>query len=328
MSKINIAFCFDENLWMQAGVSIISLLYNSKGKCSYNIHCVVSNAVHPVRRRELEKIVNNQDPLSSIIFLEANHDFDQSHFSRFSVGMYYRLMLPKLLPHLDKIIYSDVDVIFCKDMIEADQIDLGDHWIAGVKDEFNLKGSESVKKIKCKALNNGKYICSGFLIMNLKELRKGDTYNLWVALSRNKIFNTPDQDILNYTCPNKKIFVPLKYSLQPKKKKDYDECIEEHIFSRREYEEALNNPVAIHYATRKPWNNTIFLGEIWWIYAKMTPFFEIFKLKNFAPYADLEKYFYLLHCIPFLRVKITGNKVKYYLFGFIPLLKIKNQKPK
>ncbi|MDR1434996.1 MAG: glycosyltransferase family 8 protein [Puniceicoccales bacterium] len=323
--KINIAFCFDGNLWMQAGVAIASLLHHSKDKCSYHIYCVVSEDINQIHRSELENIMRAQDPESSIIFLEANHDFDQSYFDKFTVAIYYRLMLPQLLPHLDKIIYSDVDVIFCNDMGEADQIDLGDHLIAGVKDTFNLSKAERRKKRKWKPLDDRQYLCSGFLIMNLKALRNQNLYNSWIELSKNTAFNYPDQDVLNYTCRGRKLSIHLKYSFIPMGQKNYDKCLGENIFLRQEYGEAINKPTILHYAGLKPWNNAVPLGELWWKYAKITPFFDIFILQRTAPFATLEKNFYLFHFIPLLREKIEGNKIKYYLFRFIPFCKIKSK---
>ena len=41
LPKINVAFCFDENMWMLAGVAIASLLYHAMEKCCYDIYCVV-----------------------------------------------------------------------------------------------------------------------------------------------------------------------------------------------------------------------------------------------------------------------------------------------
>jgi lipopolysaccharide biosynthesis glycosyltransferase len=310
---------------MQAGVAIASLLHNSKNKCNYHIYCVVSQDINQLQRRELEDIVRKQDPESSIIFLEANHDFDQSYFDRFTVGIYYRLMLPQLLPHLDKIIYSDVDVIFCNDMEEADQMDLGDHLIAGVKDTFNLSKAERRKKRKCKPLDDHQYLCSGFLIMNLKALRNQSLYNSWIELSKNTSFNYPDQDVLNYTCRGRKLSVHLKYSLIPMGQKGYDKCLRENIFLQQEYEEAINRPTILHYAGLKPWNNVVLLGEIWWKYVKITPFFDIFILQRTIPFGVFEKRFYLFHFILFFKEKIMGNKVKYYLFGFIPFYKMKTK---
>jgi lipopolysaccharide biosynthesis glycosyltransferase len=266
-----------------------------------------------------------RDPNSSLTFLEANHDFDQSYFDQFTVGMYYRLMLLELLPHLDRIIYSDVDVIFCEDLSEVDRIDLGGNWIAGVKDTFNLRRSKRRKKMKYKLLNDGQYLCSGFLIMNLKALREQNLYRTWIELSKNTSFNSPDQDILNYTCHGKKLPIPLKYSFIPLGKKNYGRCLEEGVYSQREYDEAINRPMLLHFAGCKPWKNSVVLGEIWWRHAQMTPFSDIFWLNQISPYARFKKKFYLLGFIPFLRAKIAGIKIKYYLFGIIPIFKIKNK---
>jgi lipopolysaccharide biosynthesis glycosyltransferase len=326
MDKINIAFCFDENLWMQASVAIASLLYHSEGKCNYHIYGIVPMAINQFMRKEIENIIKERDPNSTITFLEANHDFDQSYFDQFTIGIYYRLMLPKLLPHLDKIIYSDVDVIFCEDLREVDRIDIGDHWIAGVKDTLNLKGSKRRKKMKYKLLNDRQYLCSGFLIMNLKALREQNLYHIWIELSKNTSFNSPDQDILNYTCHGKKLPIPLKYSFIPMGEKNYGRCLRENIFSQQEYEEAINRPMLIHFAGCKPWKNSVSLGEIWWRHAQMTPFFDIFWLHQTFPYARFKKKFYLLGCIPFLWAKINGITIKYYLFGFIPIFKMKNKR--
>jgi lipopolysaccharide biosynthesis glycosyltransferase len=325
MDKINIAFCFDENVWTLAGVAMVSLLYNSKNRCNYHIYCVVSAKVNQFSRRELESIVRERDPQSSLTFLEANHDFDQSHFDQFTVGMYYRLMLPQLLPHLDKIIYSDVDVIFCEDLLEVDRIDLGDNWIAGVKDIFNLNTIKTRKKKKYKILDDHKYLCSGFLIMNLKALREQNLYGTWLKMSTNTSFNSPDQDILNYTCHGKKLPIAIKYAFIPMDEKNYGRFIDENIYSQREYEEAINRPILIHFAGCKPWKDIVLLSEIWWIHAQMTPFFDTFWLNQRTPYIKLRRKFYLLSYIPFLTAKITGVKIKYYLFGFIPIFKAKNK---
>jgi lipopolysaccharide biosynthesis glycosyltransferase len=325
MDKINIAFCFDENVWTQAGVAITSLLYNAKDRCHYHIYGVVSREVNQLMRRELAAIVKERDPHSSLTFLEANHDFDQSYFDQFTVGMYYRLMLPRLLPHLDKIIYSDVDVIFCEDLREVDRIDLGDNWIAGVKDTFNLSTSKMRKKKKYKILDDHQYLCSGFLIMNLKALREQNRYETWIELSKNTSFNSPDQDILNYTCHGKKLPIDLKYAFIPLGEENYGRCLRENIYSEREYAEAINGPMVIHFAGCKPWKNAVQLSEIWWAHARMTPFFDTFWLGQMAPYAKFKQKFYLFHCIPFLTAKFNGIKIKYYLFGFIPIFKTKNK---
>ncbi|GHU14005.1 stress protein [Alphaproteobacteria bacterium] len=327
--KIDIAFCFDDGLWMQAGVAIASLLHSSRGKCSYNIYCIVNKKVGTMHRRELKEIAEKQDSASSIVFIDANHDFDKSHCGEFGIGMYYVLMLPQLLLHLDKIIYSDVDVIFCRDLIEVNDIDLQNNLIAGIKDKLSVSSKkerayefdDSERKI---GLGAGEYINSGFLIMNLKEFRKQNLYNECIELSKKKFIECPDQDILNYVCCGQKIFIPLKYAFVPWGSIIYNECVRGEIYSIEEYEEALYDPAMIHYAFAKPWKQKVRLEEIWWKYAAFTPFSRFFALDYSRQLCA--RTIYLFGFIPILSINILRGKIRYYLFGFIPLLKIKREK--
>lgn len=113
--KINISFCFNGNWARRAGVAIKSLLEVSTDKCDYNIFCVVDKSVSQTDRKLLIKLMKGTG--STLTFLNANHDFDKSYLGKWSVAIYYRMMLPKLLPNLDKIIYADIDVLFCNDLI-------------------------------------------------------------------------------------------------------------------------------------------------------------------------------------------------------------------
>jgi lipopolysaccharide biosynthesis glycosyltransferase len=244
-SSINIAFCFDENVMEQAKLSIRSLLH-SAGPIHYNIHCVVSKNFQQSFKSELKNIIKIQDDSSSIIFLEANDDFNQSCPWK-TPAIYYRLMLPRLLSRLDKIIYADVDAIFHNNLAEADRVNLGSNFVAGVKDILNV--SSIWKKEKDNFLKQqlirGEYINSGFLIMNLKELRSQNLYEKWLELSKDAYHKYPDQNILNYTCEGRKLFLPLKYNFIPQV---YARSLLEDVYSLEEYNEAISQPVMIHYA--------------------------------------------------------------------------------
>jgi lipopolysaccharide biosynthesis glycosyltransferase len=243
---VNIAFCFDENVMEQAKLSISSLLHNA-GSVSYNIYCIVPKNFQQSHKSELENILAKQRNHSSIIFLEANNDFDQSYMWK-TQAVYYRLMLPCLLPHLDKIIYADVDTVFHDNLQSADQINLNSNLIAGVKDILNVSSIwKREKDAFFEQLIRGEYINSGFLIMNLKELRSQNLYEKWLELSKGAYHKYPDQNILNYTCERRKLFLPLRYNLIPQ---IYARALLENVYSPQEYEEAISQSVMIHYAGR------------------------------------------------------------------------------
>jgi lipopolysaccharide biosynthesis glycosyltransferase len=325
MKKINIAFCFDENIWKQAGVVIASLLLNSAGKCGYDIYCVVPKAVYLPDRNELKTMVREFDPHSSIIFLEANADFDDSFTGHLSVGTYYRLMLPNLLPDLEKIIYADVDTLFLDSLADIEDVDITGFYAAGVKDHAN---SKFYWRDRLPLDYYGGYINGGFLILNLKLIRESGLYERWSALAKADRYNYHDQDIVNISCREKILYLPLRYNFMLWSDSDYNMLISEGVYSYEEYRFAKYAPVMLHYCGGtggKPWEKPAGMGEKWWGYAKKTPFFETFLLKYIAPAKPKKviKTCLLFSFIKFLTIKEDENNIKYYLFGFIPIFRIR-----
>ena len=178
MNRINIAFSFDKNYVDIAKVAIGSLLHASHNKSHYNIFCICSQDVQK-REKELTKFLKSFSTEMTIHFYYQNNQFGKGYETRgISTATYYRLLLHKMLPNVDKIIYSDLDVIFQKDLAEVWNFDIGNNAVAGVKATFNLNhkwmAHEQKHQYWTTELKNmkGKYIQAGFLLMNLKEIRK------------------------------------------------------------------------------------------------------------------------------------------------------------
>lgn len=315
LPRINVAFCFDENMWMLAGVAIVSLLYHAMEKCCYDIYCVVPQDLSQSKRDELGLIVKNMDENSKIIFLNANNDFNDSVTHQYSIGIYFRFMLLKLLPKtVDRIIYSDVDVVFCDNLLDLYNVDMKNNLIAGVSDAE--QGRQFPK--------NGNYINSGVLLMNMKELKKLDLYDKWIDLSKQDVFAYPDQDILNKTCDGKILYLPMRYNYMPGPGGRFEKPIRDGIYTQDDYVEAVKNPAIVHYILRQPWKNREnLLGDLWWKYAAMTPFYAYFRNKIDHEPNLIKKDILLFNCIKIFTVKVRQTRVKYYLFGFIPLFLIK-----
>jgi lipopolysaccharide biosynthesis glycosyltransferase len=322
---MNIAFCFDENLWKQAGVVIASLLLNSAGKCCYNIYCVVPKAVYLSDRNELKNMVSELDPHSTIVFLDANADFDDSFTRGYSKGIYYRMMLPHLLPDLEKITYIDVDTLFLDSLADIEDINMTGFYVAGVKDIINAQSHWKYLPADNKHSLVGGYINSGIIILNLKLIRENGLYERWLELSKTKKYDYPDQDVLNITCMGKILHLPLRYNFILWSESEYKQFISEGVHSHEEYEHAKYTPVVLHYCPGKPWKKSVNMGEKWWDYARKTPFFETFLLKYIAPIPPKRviKTCLLFSFIKFLTIKEDENNIKYYLFGFIPIFRIR-----
>ncbi len=247
--RIPIAFCFNDNGYKLACVSIKSLILASKNRCDYDIYCVVDSGVSPEHRKIVSSMTHGTK--SRIIFLSANNDFDNAYRSGWPAAVFWRLQLPKLLPNIDQIIYADIDIIFRDDLIELSRLDMGDKVLAGIPD-----------------YTNG-YINSGFLVMNLKQIRAEKIYEKWISVANRKKYNNPDQDLINYTLRGRILFLPLKYNFQT--------MLGAWIFkthSQYEINDLYHNLVVIHYSNwMKPWgpeNTRPIFSDIWWTVAHET----------------------------------------------------------
>lgn len=313
--KISIAFCFDNNMWTHAGVAITSLLYHGRGVCAYDIYCVVPSDFGGSKRRELTSVVANMDPNSKISFLNANNDFDDSVTHQYTVGIYYRFMLAKMLPKIKRIIYADVDVAFNDCLDELYNCDIGDNVIAGVRDASQGRAWPSQK--------NG-YINSGVLVMDLDKIRRLGLYEKWIELSKCDQFMYPDQDILNKTCDGRILYLPLKFNYMPGAGNWLQPAVAQGIYSESEFMDATKNPVIIHYILRQPWLGRANLcGDVWWRYCAMTPFYAAFLARIRQMPDVVVKYVKVLNCINVMKIKMRQNDIKCYLFGLIPICRIK-----
>jgi len=315
LPRINIAFCFDENMWMLGGVAIASLVYHAMGKCAYDIYCVVPSDLSQSKRDELTLMIKNIDKNSKIIFLHANHDFDKSGAGPYTIGTFFRFMLLKLLPkNVKKIIYSDVDVTFHDNLLSFYNIDMKKKLIAGVPDADQGRAWPK----------NGLYINAGVLLMNIEELRKANLYDTWVDLAITGGFQYFDQDILNKTCDGRILILPMRYNYMPGPGGRFEKPIKDGTYTQSDYVDAVKNPAIIHYILRQPWKNRENLvGELWWKYAAMTPFYAYFRNKIDHEPNLIKKDILLFNCIKIFTVKVRQTRVKYYLFGFIPLFLVK-----
>ena len=118
MNIIPIVFAFDNNLVLPACVCISSLMMNAKEDTFYDIFILHSERVN-LEKEQLDKI-----PLyytnCRVQYRQIDNTFDSAYEIRgITTATYYRLLIPELIPEYDKIIYSDVDVVFREDLSDV-----------------------------------------------------------------------------------------------------------------------------------------------------------------------------------------------------------------
>lgn len=133
----------------------------------------------------------------------------------FSKEMYYRLMLPWLLPEENRIIYLDPDIIVLDSLRELWEIKLEGCEIAAVRERLAIS-KEHRQQLGMQ--ENSVYVNSGVLLLDLKKIREKRNVEEITAVIRKKekeIYRFPDQDVLNILWENQMKIVPDIYNLNP-----------------------------------------------------------------------------------------------------------------
>lgn len=194
----------------------------------------------------------------------------------FTLTIYFRLFIQDMFPEYDKGIYIDSDVVVPGDISELYNVDLSDNLIGACSDKSVVDVPELARYMEeAVGVNKYKYINSGVLLMNLKEMREKEFSKKFLTLLNKYHFDciAPDQDYLNAICNGKILYLDEFWDAMP-----------------TEGKKALENPKLIHYNLfQKPWcYDNIQYENYFWEYAKKTNFYDqIIDFKN--NYSDAQK---------------------------------------
>ena len=208
-NKMIIAMSCTKSWYNHLVVGLYSLLENNKS--IYKIYLLVET--------EKEKDIKYLSMLKhkynvEFVLINANNYFEKyikeespnfnSFFTNFALG---KLMLSDFVEE-DKVIYLDTDTLVVKDISNVWRYDISNYYVAGVKD-FGIYKRGNIDELGI----NGKYINSGFLIFNLKKIRKDKIQKKWFDIINDQELLFPDQDALNIVCTNKELYLPSMYNI-------------------------------------------------------------------------------------------------------------------
>ncbi len=274
MKPVPIAFAFDNNLLMPAGVCISSLLRNACQDTFYDIFILHSE------KRDFDKtqfeLFENIYKNCQINFVPVGDCFDNAFEIRgITSAAYYRLLIPELIPQYDKVIYSDVDIIFRDDLSELYSFDIESNYIAATYD-LGLNLSDDGKKYisSVPGLKQGEYIQSGFLVINSKEIRKDNLVEQFKKEAL-KNYRYQDQDILNIICGDKKYILPIRYNMTDytfNYLMNYPNQIEQ--YATKDEIDIAKQFGTLHFNGHKPWKKYSVNFDVWWQNYRESPIFD------------------------------------------------------
>ena len=306
MNIVPIAFAFDNNLVMPACVCISSLMMNAKEDTFYDIY-ILHSASERLNKADLDRIPQYYKNCK-IQYREVGNEFDGAFEIRgITTPAYYRLLIPELIPEYEKVIYSDVDVIFRDDLSEIYNTDMKGYYMAGVNSVSHLD-NDAANYFQGLGLDAKDIIYSGNLIINSKEVLKDNLIERFKEL-RDRKLKFQDMDMINIVCRGKiKYLSPQfcwtnyinKYAVE-RNSQLFD------VFTEKEIESAKRRGL-VHYNGQKPWKGYCVNFDIWWEYYRNCPFYDEKFYFDFF-YSKLDE---LDQLSLWKRVKIL---VRYFIYG-------------
>ncbi len=307
-----------------AAVTIASIMSNTKAK----VHFFVLHA--NLNKMTVDRINSLLEKYSNAVIEYIS--INKEDLEEFYVGIRYisddafsRLLFPDMRKDIERVIYTDVDVVFKNDVAKLFGKDLDGHIIGAVEGISHADGKDN---IRLNIDKNHKYFQSGLLLIDCKKWREANITSYCYEIVQNiPKLRYGDQDLLNIVFSNNYKYQRLhqKYCVIP------FQLNKMRTFSK-DAREALENPFIIHYAGgNKPWIAGGPLENDFWKYASMTDFFpDIIKMRLDNNFLSKErniatKQYKLFGIIPFIKIKrkfmYSEITERYFLFNFIPILK-------
>ncbi len=261
MPKIPVVFTFDKRIILGAAVAIKSLVDTANPDTVYDIY-----VYHPdIDKKTIDKFQKMLEGTRHSITFEF---IDKNRFKGAPINkhgswteiVYYRLLIPELLPQYDKVIYADTDVLFKKDLADVYNIDISDYECSAVAMELNNENMVCHKYFP-ENENEFTYI-SSFIIFNNKKMREENFVQRVFETIKN--FNTRlkffDLDTLNITC-SKIMNLPYRYGVfqslyyNDDISKAWEYSFLKNVYTDDELLKEKAETVMLHYAGKmgKPW---------------------------------------------------------------------------
>ena len=275
--KISVAYGLNNNYTYPTLVSMISILENASKYTFYTFYLLVEK--NDFKKQNKEKFMHLEEKYKrcKVNILElTNENLSNARTNRYPMAAYYRLLLAKLIPHLNRIIYLDGDTIIFTDLTEMINLEMNNNIMLGFVDN-SFKNAEKF------GIKTYKYVTSGVLLINLKKMRKENISQKFFDFIDNnkKKLAQEDQTVINIVLHGRIDLLPPKFGIwnflnrESVLSHNYygNKKLGVQAYNDEEILKAWQLPSILHYVRAKPWKRKTqfthrFFHEKWWDYAK------------------------------------------------------------
>lgn len=245
---------------------------------------------------------------------------------QYKVEVYFRLMMPYLLPRkLKRILHLDVDIIVRDSLEKLYSTELSNEQYMAVCIDTTWMSLDLHRQKLFGRYDDVRYFNSGVMLWDLAKIReKYSIDDFKVAAAKiNYDMPLPDQDLLNFMFFDKvKYISPEKYNCFVRNRHHVDAVAEEN--------DLCADNVILHFTGTPPWRigKKSKLYKVWWDYAKLTPGYSALlreQLERIEEYAnriedieyerDLWKNAYHIKDTNKVLDHISESEYTYYLYG-------------
>ncbi len=312
-NQINIVLICDDNYAMPTTVTIQSIKENARGNFKYKVY-VLSNSLSQKNISVFNKMSSYNFIVKCVLVEER---FEVSQYTYVSSTALLKFSIAEIFKKIDKILYLDSDLIVFGDVAELYSIELGDNYIAAVRD-MAVSFSDDVN-FEYKTNKSSFYFNSGVMLMNAKKLRNDHIKDLLILEktiennqrkmeSKTNKERLMDQDVLNKVLSYKALEIDFRFNFfTPWIKKINIEDINK--YSLKKYnsnQEFINDLMILHYVSKeKPWKyHPVEMYEAW------DKYYSALYNKRLDRYYYGTNYFKKIY----FRMKIDGIKKTFIWF--------------
>ena len=277
---INVVYAFDNNHCYIAHVSMKSIMLSQNKTTFINFYLLVPNVTNI--QKDIIETITKEHINCKIEYIELGNQFKDLRIPReiWSTVIYYRILLPDLLPKLNRILYLDTDTFVYKDLTKIYNYNLtGKYYIGMLEpwknyyfDKYNIK------------MNN--FLNTGVLLCNLDELRKGNISEKMKDFlnKNNEILQCPINEALNFVAHEKNEYFNEEYVTMAfcNREKAYDYSrLTKGRFNDTKVVHSYEDPYIYHIITcSKPWKKIDYYKGYACLDA-LTRFYEIARKTRF-----------------------------------------------
>jgi lipopolysaccharide biosynthesis glycosyltransferase len=189
--------CAAEGAYVPHSAALLHSVLDHAGALAVQVHYLHSPRLAPDDRERLRGMVEAGGGAIAFHEIADERVADLPATQQFTSAMWHRVLLPELLPGVERVLYLDVDTLAVDDLGPLWATDLGGALVAAVTNVFQ---HDHVGRPAALGLAGPEvYFNSGVLLLDLEGMRREGTADALrrLAVERAGELGWPDQDALN-----------------------------------------------------------------------------------------------------------------------------------